>query len=240
MADDEKTRPARAVRRRPAASSIADVPTRKVQAVQRRAPASTPMPRGLLPREASTTRCFRFLETRGLLQSGFTTDRYDVSDDEGAVFLQVARSFSLFPGRRLELIDLEGNLRFSMIRRRRNLVLNDLDVYAPDELLLARFEQRFTGFEVKFDIFDTDGALRFHLFQPQEVATRFDVLVGETVVATIGKDSRPITDDVVEFLRFVDAFRVDLHSRHLDERDRVILLAAALFLDRVFFTGKNQ
>ena len=91
-----------------------------------------------------------------------------------------------------------------------------------------------------FDILDPAGALLFKLFQPSEQYTTYEVRSGEVCVARISKDRGPKAKDMRDVLRFEDAFRVDLESSLLDERDRVILISAALFMDRVSQTGDDQ
>lgn len=240
MADDQRTRKVRAVQRK-AKAPVADVPTRRVKAVRRKAePNLNAPPEGLLPQEALKAKTFRFVESNNNWGSGFTTDAYEVQLSDRTPVLRSPRRFEMFPGWRFELRDLEGSLRFTLELGRKKLVLDTLEVTAPDGEVIARIEQRPTLMEVKFDIFDGKGRERFLLFQAAAGYTSYDVLERGFRVARISKDKAPPVKNFFTLDGFVDAFRVDLDSALLDERDRVTLIAAALFMDRIYFTGENQ
>lgn len=229
----------KAVRRR-AATPIAEQATRKVQAVKRKRPA--PVSLGLLPDEALKARCFRFLETNlgGGRQSSLTTNRYEVQLDDRTPVLYTPQRFSLLPGWSFEARDLDGVLRFTLSLGLQKLVMRKLTVFTPEGEELGRLEQRFSMMEVKFDILKPDGSLRFTLYQPAEKYTVYEIRAGDFCVARISKDRAPPVEGLRDLLRFEDAFRVDLESTALDEVDRVLIIAAAIFMDRVFHTGKHD
>lgn len=238
MADDGSTRKTKAVRRR-GATPVAEQATRPVKAVKRRPKAVARL--GLLPEEALGARSYRFLETKGPwgLQSDFTTNRYEVQLEDRTPVLQTPRRFSLVPGWHFEVRDLAGALRFALSLGLQKLVMRKVRVLSPGGEELGRIEQRFSMMDVKFDVLDPDGSLRFRLFQPADRYTVYELYDGDFRVARISKDRAPPVKSLGELLRFDDAFRVDLESSTLDERDRVLAISAALFMDRVFHTEKD-
>lgn len=235
MSDDERTRKVKAVHRKPQ-NTVANEATRPVKAVKRRA---TKL--GLLPEAALTARAFRFLETNlgWGFESDFTTHRYEVQLDDRTPILQAPPRFSLLPGWRFELLDLADRPRFTLSLGLQKLVMRTLTVLAPDGEVLGRLEQRFSLMDVKFDILNPDGSTHFTLYQPSDVFTRYEVRVRDACVARISKDRPDRTRGFRDMMAFEDAFKVELESSLLDERDRVLLIASAIFMDRVFHTGKR-
>lgn len=238
MSDDGTTRKVKAVRRK-AATPVGEQATRRVKAVKRPPPA--PASRGLLPVEALKAKCFRFLETKPAwgFQSDFTTNRYEVQLGDRTPVLYTPRRLSLLPGWRFEVRDLGDVPRFTLSLGLQKLVMRKLTVFTPGGEELGRLEQRFTMMEVKFDLLNPDGSLRFTLYQPAEKYTVYEIRHGDFCVARISKDRAPPMKGLGDLLRFEDAFRVDLESSTLDEVDRVLIIAAAIFMDRVFHTEKN-
>lgn len=234
MTDGGKTRKVKAVQRKP---SIADQNTRPVKAVKRK-----PRSLGLLPEEALTSKSYRFLETNlGLgFKSDLTTDRYEVQLEDHSAVLFTPQKFSLLPGWYFEVCDMYEVVRFTLSLGLQKLVMRKLTVRTPEGEEIGRLEQRFSMMEVKFDILNPDGSVRFTLFQPAEQFTVYEIRVDEFCVARISKDRPAPMKGVRDVLRFEDAFRVDLESSSLDEVDRVLIIAAAIFMDRVFHTGEDQ
>lgn len=233
MGDDGKTRKVKAVRRK-TETPVADQATRPVKAVKRR-----PRPLGLLPEEALEAKCFRFLETNlgWGLRSSLASDRYEVQlGDRTPVLYTPPRVL----GWRFEVRDLGDGLRFTLSLGLQRLVMRKLTVRTPEGEELGRLEQRFSLMEVKFDILNPDGSLRFTLYQPAEKYTVYEVRDGDFCVARISKDKGPAMKGLRDVLTFADAFRVDLESSRLDERDRVLIIAAAVFMDRVFHTHEKK
>lgn len=198
---------------------------------------------GLLPEAAMKVTCFRFLETNlgWGMQSDFTTNRYEVQiGSDRTPVLYTPQRFSLVPGWKFEVRDLDDRLRFTLSLGLQKLVMRTLTVRTPEGEDLGRLEQRFSLMEVKFDVLNPDGSLRFTLYQPAEKFTVYEVRDGEFCVARISRDRRPPVKTLREVMSFEDAFRVDLESATLDERDRVLILSAAIFMDRVFHTGDDD
>jgi len=92
----------------------------------------------------------------------------------------------------------------------------------------------------KFQRPNPDGPSRFTLDQPAGKYTVYGIRDGACCVARISKDKPPPMKGLRDVLKFEDAFRVDLESSSLDERDRVLIIAAAIFMDRVFHTGEKD
>lgn len=197
---------------------------------------------GLLPPEALKERTFRFLETNlgWGLQSDLTTDRYEVQLRDRTPVLYTPRQFSVLPGWHFEVRDLSDVLRFTLSLGLQKLVMRKLTVFTPEGEELGRLEQRFSLMEVKFDILNPDGSLRFTLYQPGERYTEYEIRDGDFCMARISKDRLPPAKGLREVMKFEDAFRVDLESSTLDERDRVLIIAAAIFMDRLFHTGEKD
>ena len=238
---DEKTRKTKAVRRKPAVA-IADQTTRRVKAVKRRAPERETPSTNLLPPEALKAKSFRFLETNlGFgFQSDLTTDRYEVQLPDCTPLLFTPRRFSLLPGWKFEVRDMHDMPRFSLHLGLHKLVMRRMEVRDPDGVEIVRFEQRFSMLTVEFDILDPDGHLLFKLFQPSSAYTTYEIRSGEAVVARLSKDRRPPVKGLREVVDFVDAFRVDITSSLLDDRDRIVLIAAAIFMDRLYQSGERD
>jgi hypothetical protein len=231
--DDEKTKPVRAVQRRAAPTPIADLPTGPMRAVKRRSPAPASGP-GLLPKEARQETCFHFVERSTVLRASTTSDRYEVFLRDGRQVLHVPATNQLLKGRRLEFHDEHQRVRFTVVHSLRKLVLNDLAIFDDADAPLGRITQHLTAREVKFDVLDARDALRFTLFQAADEHTRYEVRDGDFVVATLARE-RPDTRARGRWAWLtVDAFRVELHSSTLDETDRILLLSAGLFMDRLF------
>lgn len=236
MTDDSKTRKVKAVKRK---TPIADQATRRVQAVKRK---PKPVSLGLLPDEAMKGSTYRFLETNmgWGFKSDLLTDRYEVQLGDRTPVLYTPQRWSLFPGWHFEVRDMEGTLRFTLSLGLQKIVMNKLTVYTPDGEELGRLEQRFSLMDVKFDLLNPDGSLRFTLYQPAERYTVYEVKEADFVMARISKDRPAPTKGLKDMMKFEDAFRVDLESSMLDERDRVLIISAAIFMDRVFHTGKRD
>ena len=154
--------------------------------------------------------------------------------------LYARQRFSFFSGWKFEVRDLDDGVRFKLSLGLQKLLMRKLTVSTPEGEELGRFEQRFTLMEVKFDILRPDGSLRFTLYQPAERYTVYEIRDGDFCVARISKDRLPTAQDMPRHLNFKDAFRVDLESTTLDDVDRVLILSAAIFMDRVFHSGKND
>lgn len=197
---------------------------------------------GLLPPEALEQKCFRFLETNlgWGLQTNLTTDRYEVQSRDRTPLLYTPRLFSVLPGWHFEVRDMSDVLRFTLSLGLQKLVMRKLTVFTPEGEELGRLEQRFSLMEVKFDILNPDGSLRFTLYQPAERYTVYEIRDGEFCVARISKDRPPRAKSMRDVMKFEDAFRVDLESSTLDECDRVLIIAAAIFMDRIFHSGDSD
>ena len=231
MTDGGKTRNVKAVQRR-AKTPVAEQATGPVKAVRR-----APKPLGLLPEDALKGSSFRFLETNpgwGIS----TTDRYEVQLADRTPVLYTPQKFSLLPGWHFEVRDMRDALLFTLSLGLKKLVMRKLTVFTPEAEELGRLEQRFSLLEVKFDILNPDGSLRFTLYQPAAKYTSYDIRDGDFQVARIAKDALPPRKARRGMVK--DAFRVDFESSTLDERDRVLIIAAALFMDRVFHTGEDD
>jgi hypothetical protein len=239
MGDDGKTRKVKAVQRKKA-TPITEQATREVKAVKRKPP--KPESLGLLPEEALSSRVYRFLETNlgWGFKSDLTTDRYEVQLNDRSPVLYTPQRFSLFPGWSFEVRDTSGELRFKLSLGLQRLVMRKLTILTPDDQELGRLEQRFSLMEVKFDILNPDGSVRFTLYQPAEAFTVYEILDQGFCVARISKDQAPERKELRDMASFEDAFRVDLESDTLDEIDRVLIISAAIFMDRVFHTGEEQ
>lgn len=237
MTDGGKTRKVKAVARK-TQTAIADQATRPVKAVKRKPVSSL----GLLPGEALNARCFRFLETNlgWGVKSDLTTDRYEVQLEDRSAVLYTPQKLSLLPGWHFEVRDMSEVLRFTLSLGLQKLVMRKLTVFTPEKEELGRLEQRFSLMEVKFDILNPDGSIRFTLYQPAEKFTVYEIRDGDFCVARISKDQPPPMKGIRDVMKFEDAFRVDLESSTLDERDRVLIIAAAIFMDRVFHTGEDD
>ena len=235
--DDGATRKVKAVKRK---TPIADQATRRVQAVKRK---PKPVSLGLLPEEAMKGSTFRFLETNlgWGFKSDLTTDRYEIQLNDRTPVLQLPPDFSLFlPGWHFDVCDMAGTVRFTLSLGLQKLVMRKLTVCDAEGSELGRIEQRFSLMEVKFDIVNPDGSLRFEIFQPAEKFTVYEIREKDFVIARISKDRPAPMKGIKEVLNFEDAFRVDLESKLIDERDRVLIIAAAIFMDRVFHTTEDQ
>ena len=153
---------------------------------------------------------------------------------ESTPLLYTPRQFSMLPGWHFEVRDMSDVLRFTLTLGLQKLVMRKLTVFTPGGEELGRLEQRFSLMEVKFDVLNPDGSLRFTLYQPGERFTEYEIRDGDFCVARISKDRPAPVEGLRDLMKFEDAFRVDLESSTLDERDRVLIIAAAIFMDRLF------
>lgn len=145
----------------------------------------------------------------------------------------------IFKGWHYEFVDATGALRFSM-RRGWRLLSHRLRVFGDDGRLLARLEQRPSLMALHFDVFDAEGNLRLELTQPANIFTRFHALKDGREVAQIEREYRTWRDAWKHKLSVRDAFNIVSIDPSLDELDRLSLIAAALFFDRLYFTDQGE
>jgi len=214
MADDGKTRKTTAVKRRP----VADQKTVRRPAVARRR-AQAP---DLTPESFRGARVVNFVERPRL---GFAGSDFEF-DLGGSVSLVARAKLGLVRGWQYDFVEGDTTL-FSMKRGKRWLLLERLTVRSADDEVLATFVQRATGLSVHFEVFDATGALRLELRQPAELWSRFDVSRRGVDVATISRVDRRA--GIIETL-----------DATLDELDRLLTLAGAVFVALVYFSPGDE
>jgi hypothetical protein len=205
---------------------IHEVATRKVKAVQRRAPASQLLPGPLL----SASRV-DFVERR---QLGFTGSDYDVSLPGAGVVLNAESRLHVFRGWRYDFVTGD-TVWFSMQRKTRLLLLDGLRVLDREGRLLGEFVQRPTAFSVHFDVLGADGAQRLTVEQPEDRWLRFDIFGPRGLLAVVTRDG-PSDDSSTSLDRF---FEVTFDAP-TSEVDRALILSAAVFLDRLYFSDRDN
>lgn len=176
-----------------------------------------------------------FTELRGFSLSG---NDYEIADGDGPVVMRAESRLHLFRGWRYDFT-VDGQTRFSMRRKTRLLLLDGLEVCDADGALLGAFHQRPTGFAVHFDVVDRAGALRFTVQQPSDVWTHFFAQRGAAALAEFDRAHRVWDGTTTQAVSVQDAFEVRLQEP-ADELDRVLLVAAGLFLDRLYFSRDDN
>lgn len=155
---------------------------------------------------------------------GLTGSDYDF--DVGSTQLTARSKLGLVRGWKYEFVDGNRTL-FSMRRGKRLLLLERLTIRDANDEVLATFGQRATGLSVHFEIFDATGELRLELRQPADLWSRFDLSRGGVDVATISRRDR-------------HHGTVELLEPTLDEFERVLTLAAAVFVALVYFSPGDE
>lgn len=227
MHDDDATRPVRAVKKR-----IEDQETKLRPAVARRRQV-TPQ---LLPYALSSAETIHCVESSRFTKGTFSANSYRF--EPGGLTAHAPWRL-LFHRWRYDFVDDAGKLRFWFERGLKRLVLNQLEVFDGSDTLLGRFEQRLTGMSVHFDVFDADGAPRFALQQPADTYASYFATYEGTELGRISPDGIEWDGSVRQAMTLQDAVRVDLNAQ-TEELDRVLLIAGAVFMDRVYSTGKQE
>ncbi|MDP3238093.1 MAG: phospholipid scramblase-related protein [Myxococcales bacterium] len=222
---DQPTRLVKAVARK----NTADEATRPVKAVRRRE-----APR-MLPPSLFEARHVRFVERFSL---NFTGNDYELEDAAGAIAMRAESRLHVFRGWRYDFT-VDGDVRFSMSRKTKLLLLDGLKVFDAQKRVLGEFQQRPTAFSVHFDVVDGEGQPRFVVQQPSEVWTHFSVRRGTTTLAEIERSHRRWDGSARELVTVEDAFTVEFTAT-VDELERVLIIAAALFLDRLYFSHADN
>lgn len=220
---EQPTRLVKAVNKR-----VAEAETRPVKAVRRREPS-------LLPAELVSARRVHFTERLALNVTG---NNYELSVDSGALVLRAESRLHVFRGWRYDF--LEGDtVRFSMSRKTKLLLLDGLKVFDANKQVLGEFHQRPTAFSVHFDVVDGAGEPRFAVQQPADTWTHFTIRRGTAVLAEIERSHRVWDGSMKELLTMQDAFFIEFKAP-TDELDRVLIIAAGLFLDRLYFSKADN
>lgn len=225
MHDDDETRPVRAVRKR-----IEEQETKLRPAVVRR---NSPR---LLPTEIAGTTVVRSVERSKLLRTDLSTDTYHF---ENGALVASAPWRLLFHRWRFDFHDADGKLRFWFERGLRRLLFNQLEVFDANDVLLGRFEQQLSGLEVHFEVFDADGKPRFSLKQPAGTYASYFATFDGAELGRIGPERVEWDGSAKQALTTEDALRIEFNNE-ADELDRVLLIAGAVFMDRIYSTGKNE
>lgn len=113
--------------------------------------------------------------------------------------------------------------------------LQRLEVSAADGRYLGAVQQRFTFFTRRFDVEDASGCLLLEMRSGLLSPWTFPFYRGEGEVGRVEKQWSGL---LRETFTDADSFRVDFGTASADER--VLLLAAALFVDLQFFEKKAQ
>ncbi len=223
--NDDETRPVRAVRKR-----IAEQETKLRPAVVRR---STLLPQELL--RASTITCIENMTWGSFF--GVNTDSYHF-EPGGLVAKAPWRLF--FTGWRYEVRDEDGALRFVIERGLQWLIFQKLQVFDGEGRLLARFEDHSGLMAVQFNAVDDEGKLLLTFTQPANTYTRFFAKKHGVQVAEFEREYEKWKNAWRHKLSVRDAFNIVGIDDSLNEVERVLLLAASLFFDRLYFTGDNE
>lgn len=230
MRDDDKTRPVKAVQRR--SSSVSEAATRKVKAVKRRPPV---VQARWLSAEVQGSSVYRFIERLGLRASP-----YDVTLGGEEVVLRALPRTTLLAGWHYDFVDLHEQPLFSVRRGLHKLIFHELTVLDADGSPLARFRQKPSVLSVHFEVSDAAGEPRFDLRQPANTTTRFTLERGGVPAAQLARDYRKWDGSLKQAITVRDAFKAMELNAALDELDRVVVLAAALFMDRLYFTDDHD
>lgn len=209
-----------------------DDETRPVRAVQRRKPRPA-----MLHDETATSSsitCIENMTWSALF--GVGSDSYHF---EPGGLVATAPWALFFKGWHYEFHDPSGALRFSM-RRGLRLLFHRLRIFGDDGRLIAKLEQRPSMMALHFDVFDDEGNLRLELTQPANTFTRFHVLKDGREVAQIEREYRKWKDAWKHRLSVRDAFNIVGIDPSLDEFDRLLIIAASLFFDRLYFTDERE
>lgn len=223
---ERETRLVKAVQRKPAAA-VANVETRRVKAVKRRAAR-------LLPAALLEANALWFSEVSRL---NFTGNDYEIGLGPRSPELLAESRLHVFRGWRYDFTEA-GVTRFSMSRKSQLLVFAGLKVFDAEKKVLGEFHQRATGFSVHFDVVDAAGTVRLSVRQPADVWTEFTVWRGDRRLAELFRCDRP-GSSLFEADRVVDAFRLEFHGP-TDEVDRALIIAAGIFLDRLYFSRGDR
>jgi len=225
MNDDDETRPVRAVRKR-----IEEQETKLRPAVARR------NSQRLLPTEVAATNVVRSVERSRLLRTDLSTDTYHF--ENGALVARAPWRL-LFHRWRFDFVDADGKLRFWFERKLKRLIFNGLEVFDANNALLGRFEQQLSGLDVHFEVFDAEGEQRFSLKQPAGTYASYFATRDGAELGRIAPDRVEWDGSAKQTLTVEDALKIEFNNA-ADEVDRVLLIAGAVFMDRIYSTGKNE
>jgi hypothetical protein len=237
MADSDDETPLNTPRvKRGQSSAVSEAETRPaVKAVKRRPVASSA---GLLPESLASLSTIRCVEKNPVVKLLIVGGREHQYEFEGSELTASPASFFL-RGWHYALRDGAGTLRFSVKRGLRWLLFNQMRVFDPDGLLIGRFSQRLSGLEVHFDVFDGEGNQRFALRQPAGEYRTFWAQSGGVDMGRIERDFVKWDGTLKQALAVRDAFKIELNPS-LEELDRVLIIAASLLIDRLYFTDGKQ
>jgi uncharacterized protein YxjI len=110
-----------------------------------------------------------------------------------------------------------------------------LEVWRADGSYVGALQQRFGIFTKKFDVEDTSGRVVLTVRSPFFSFWTFPFTRDGRVVAAVEKKW---TGLLAEAFTDKDTFRVRYDDPALDETDRVLVLASALFVDLIYFEKK--
>lgn len=209
--------------------SIHDVTTRPVKAVKRRATL------GLLPAELLSAGSAHFVER---VSDAFTANDYEIDVGDGGVVMDVVSRLNILRGWSYDFAT-NGTVRFSMKRTRQLLVFDGLRVLDANEAVLGELRQQPTAFSVHFDAVDAAGQHRFSVHQPEDEWRRFDLSGPAGQLAVVTRTDRSPARRRPKKGTAVDAFELAFVGAP-DELDRVLCLAAAVFVDRLYFSSGDN
>ncbi|PZU90922.1 MAG: hypothetical protein DCE90_20050 [Pseudanabaena sp.] len=107
-----------------------------------------------------------------------------------------------------------------------------LDVFGAGDRPVGSLQQRFAWFNKKFDFLDTRGRVVMTMTSPLWGIWTFPIKKGDRDVSVIEKKWSGFSK---ELFTDADNFRVRFSEAKLTADDRLLLLAAALFIDLLYF-----
>lgn len=191
--------------------------TRKVKKVARR---SSPL---LVPDALLHARKVLCLDRQGPLEGALA---YDVELPNGELLLEAFQDPALLKIERVVYFrDPSGATRFQTRQPVRMIARRELEVCAGDRVL-GVFSETSANFELRYDVKDSSEVM---LFQVQRTANHWR----EFVFTIQGGVAATVTADKHDFI-------VEFHSRQLDARDRALVLAGVMWIDREQFQRRTE
>ena len=180
---------------------------------------------------------------------GFETrNKYEVVDGQGKVI-----AFAAEQGKGILGLLIRGYLghwrRFEIrfFNSQREVVLiakhpfrfffQRLEIYNPQEQLLGSIQQRFAVFSKKFDVEGERGQLIFEIKSPFWSFWTFNFRRRGAVVASVKKKW---SGGLTELFTDRDNFLVEYQDVQLTQNERILTLAAGMFIDLQYFERKAR
>lgn len=114
-------------------------------------------------------------------------------------------------------------------------ILHELEIDDPTGRRLGVVKQRFTLLSKRFDVVDSVGEVILSVASPVWKLWTFPFYRGDREVACVKKRW---SGTIGELLTDADKFRIELAAPELSADERLLIVAASLFIDLIYFEAK--